>query len=83
MIIWLLGGGGVVAVFLAAVLHEETEGKSDAFFFFAWVFWAILVGIWYSDKCPDKDTIRDCTIHKEIRDTRYCDGVVYEKGNNQ
>lgn len=30
---------------------------------------------------PDRDTIRDCTIHKEIRDTRYCDGVVYEKGN--
>lgn len=74
MIIWLLVGGGVVAVFLAAVLHEETEGKSDAFFFFAWVFWALLVGIWYSDECPDKDTIRD---------TRYCDGVVYEKGNNQ
>lgn len=30
---------------------------------------------------PDRDTIRDCTIHKEIRDTAYCDGVVYEKGN--
>ena len=30
---------------------------------------------------PDRDTIRDCTIHKEIRDTAYCNGVQYEKAN--
>nr|DAP45918.1 MAG TPA: hypothetical protein [Caudoviricetes sp.] len=69
-----------VAILLAAATHDETNGDSTPFFIWAYLVYAFGVGIVLCDT-PDKDVTRDCTIHKEIRDTRYCDGVVYEKGN--
>ena len=75
---WLIGGA-IVALLLAAATHDETNGDSTPFFIWAYIVYACGVGIVFCDT-PDKDVTRDCTIHKEIRDTAYCEGVVYEKG---
>lgn len=38
---------------------------------------------WDYQNTPSEQVTRDCLIHKELRNTEYCDGVDYENGDNK
>lgn len=70
----------ISAIFLGICMACDVDDK---------LLWASLIlfmcACFYAMFCIpdelDRDVVRDCTLHEEIRDTAYCDGVVYEKGN--
>lgn len=82
MIGWLIFGIVVTAV-IAKALYDDTDGDSVPFAIFGFLVYVIVLLMYYWIIAPDSETVRDCTIHKELRNTEYCDGVDYENGDNK
>ena len=71
----------VVMLVVMAFSDEDKQGRVAAA---VAIFCAACIYCdWDYQNTPSEQTIRDYNIHKELRATKYCDGVTYGEGDNK